>query len=96
VTPSLAVLGALAEFERDLIRVRTGEGRESAKARGVKLGRKPKSPSTRRAKRSAAATATANRSANRAQLQCLARHDFPARILNFVFERVKESTRPGK
>jgi DNA invertase Pin-like site-specific DNA recombinase len=34
--------GGLAEFERDLIRARTGEGRERAKARGVKLGRKPK------------------------------------------------------
>jgi len=32
----------LAEFERDLIRARTGEGRERAKARVVKLGRKPK------------------------------------------------------
>src|SRR6201996_3639086 len=32
----------LAEFERDLIRARTAEGRERAKARGVKLGRKPK------------------------------------------------------
>jgi DNA invertase Pin-like site-specific DNA recombinase len=32
----------LAEFETDLIRTRTGEGRERAKARGVKLGRKPK------------------------------------------------------
>jgi DNA invertase Pin-like site-specific DNA recombinase len=38
----LTVLGGLAEFERDLIRVRTGEGRERAKARGVKLGRPPK------------------------------------------------------
>jgi DNA invertase Pin-like site-specific DNA recombinase len=38
----LAVLGGLAEFERDLIRVRTGEGRARAKARGVKMGRKPK------------------------------------------------------
>jgi DNA invertase Pin-like site-specific DNA recombinase len=38
----LTVLGGLAEFERELIRVRTGEGRERAKARGVKLGRKPK------------------------------------------------------
>ena len=32
----------LAEFERELIRTRTGEGRERAKARGVILGRKPK------------------------------------------------------
>jgi DNA invertase Pin-like site-specific DNA recombinase len=38
----LTVLGGLAEFERDLIRTRTGEGRERAKARGVKLARKPK------------------------------------------------------
>ena len=38
----LAVLGGLAEFERDLIRTRTGEGRERAKARGVRLGRRPK------------------------------------------------------
>jgi DNA invertase Pin-like site-specific DNA recombinase len=35
----LTVLGGLAEFERDLIRTRTGEGRERAKARGVKMGR---------------------------------------------------------
>jgi DNA invertase Pin-like site-specific DNA recombinase len=37
----LAVLGGLAEFERDLIRDRTSEGRERAKARGVKMGRRP-------------------------------------------------------
>jgi DNA invertase Pin-like site-specific DNA recombinase len=38
----LTVLGGLAEFERELIRARTGEGRTRAVARGVKLGRKPK------------------------------------------------------
>jgi DNA invertase Pin-like site-specific DNA recombinase len=38
----LTVLGGLAEFERDLIRTRTGEGRARAVARGVKMGRKPK------------------------------------------------------
>ncbi len=38
----LTVLGGLAEFERDLIRARTGEGRARAIARGVKMGRKPK------------------------------------------------------
>ena len=37
----LTVLGGLAEFERDLIRIRTTEGRAGAKAQGVKLGRKP-------------------------------------------------------
>jgi len=36
----LTVLAGLAEFERELIRARTGEGRERARARGVKLGRK--------------------------------------------------------
>ena len=35
----LTVLGGLAEFERELIRARTSEGRERAKARGVKMGR---------------------------------------------------------
>lgn len=38
----LTVLGGLAEFERELIRVRTGEGRARAVARGVKMGRPPK------------------------------------------------------
>ncbi|MGO9772632.1 MAG: recombinase family protein [Roseiarcus sp.] len=38
----LTVLGGLAEFERELIRARTGEGRERAKARGQHMGRPPK------------------------------------------------------
>ena len=38
----LTVLGGLAEFERNLIRTRTGERRERGKTRHVKLGRKPK------------------------------------------------------
>ena len=37
----LTVLGGLAEFERDLIRARTSEGRERAKKRGVRMGRPP-------------------------------------------------------
>jgi DNA invertase Pin-like site-specific DNA recombinase len=37
----LTVLGGLAEFERELIRARTGEGRALAVANGVRLGRKP-------------------------------------------------------
>jgi DNA invertase Pin-like site-specific DNA recombinase len=36
----LTVLGGLAEFERDLIKARTTEGRERAKRAGVKMGRK--------------------------------------------------------
>ena len=35
----LTVLGGLAEFERELIRARTGEGRARATARGQRLGR---------------------------------------------------------
>ena len=35
----LTVLGGLAEFERELIMARTGEGRLRAKARGVRFGR---------------------------------------------------------
>src|ERR1700692_4562815 len=38
----LTVLGGLAEFERELIRARTGEGRVRAKTRGVHMGRPPK------------------------------------------------------
>jgi DNA invertase Pin-like site-specific DNA recombinase len=37
----LTVLGGLAEFERELIRARTDEGRKRAQARGVRFGRKP-------------------------------------------------------
>ena len=36
------MLAGIAEFERELIRERTGAGRERAKANGVKFGRKRK------------------------------------------------------
>ena len=38
----LAVLGGLADVERDLIRTRTAEGRSRAQKRGQRMGRKPK------------------------------------------------------
>jgi len=38
----LTDLGGLAEFERELIRTRTSEGRARAVARGVKMSRPPK------------------------------------------------------
>jgi DNA invertase Pin-like site-specific DNA recombinase len=45
----LTVLGGLAEFERELILARTGDGRARAKAKGVKFGRPPSlSPHQRR------------------------------------------------
>ena len=36
----LTILGGLAEFERELIKIRTSEGRVRAKARGVHMGRR--------------------------------------------------------
>jgi DNA invertase Pin-like site-specific DNA recombinase len=36
----MTVLGGLAEFERELIRARTGAGRDRARAAGIKFGRK--------------------------------------------------------
>jgi DNA invertase Pin-like site-specific DNA recombinase len=38
----IAVLGALAEFERSMILARTADGRGRAMDRGVRFGRKPK------------------------------------------------------
>ena len=43
------LLAAIAEFERELIRERTGEGRKRAMANGVKFGRKPKLSAYQRA-----------------------------------------------
>jgi DNA invertase Pin-like site-specific DNA recombinase len=57
----LTVLGGLAEFETDLIRTRTGEGRKRAKARGVKLGRQTEIDRTPEPKAIRPATKTASR-----------------------------------
>jgi DNA invertase Pin-like site-specific DNA recombinase len=38
----LTILGGLAEFERELIKARTADGRKRAMDRGVQFGRKPK------------------------------------------------------
>jgi DNA invertase Pin-like site-specific DNA recombinase len=43
------LLAAIAEFERELIRERTGAGRKRAMANGVKFGRKPKLSAFQRA-----------------------------------------------
>jgi DNA invertase Pin-like site-specific DNA recombinase len=68
----LTVLGGLAEFERELIRSRTSEGRERAKAKGVVMGRKP-APGSRRAPRSRRGLGR-----HRSQLQRQPQHDQPA------------------
>lgn len=38
---TVTIVGGVAEFERELIRARTGEGRARAKERGQSLGRRP-------------------------------------------------------
>jgi DNA invertase Pin-like site-specific DNA recombinase len=59
----IAVLGGLADVERDLIRTRTSEGRSRAKARGQHMGRPPKLNPTQQAearrRRAEGATLTA-------------------------------------
>ena len=47
----LTVLGGLAEFERDLIRARTGDGIRRAKAAGVHMGRPSKLTKQQRPRR---------------------------------------------
>ena len=59
----LTVLGGLAEFERELIRARTDEGRKRAQARGVRFGRKLKLTAHQRAE------ATARRDAGEALVE---------------------------
>jgi DNA invertase Pin-like site-specific DNA recombinase len=66
----LAVLGGLADVERDLIRTRTAEGRSRAKAQGKPMGRPPYSQpgATERGHQTPRAGRDAARI--RAQLQC--------------------------
>jgi DNA invertase Pin-like site-specific DNA recombinase len=45
----VTMLAAIAEFERELIRERTGEGRKRAMANGVRFGRPPKLSAFQRA-----------------------------------------------
>jgi DNA invertase Pin-like site-specific DNA recombinase len=45
----IAVLGGLADVERDLIRTRTAEGRSQAKRRGQHMGRPPRLTATQKA-----------------------------------------------
>jgi hypothetical protein len=88
----------LAEFERDLIRARTGEGRERAKARGVKMGRKPKLTPHQQAEQTEAHPSPASggdqaarcrrtNPGDRPQLQRPQQHDFTVNgmIVNLVY-----------
>jgi len=73
----LTVLGGLAEFERDLIRARTGEGRARAVARGVKMGRKPKLTPHQQKEGSSGATRAMKRLPRSAAATTSARRRFP-------------------
>ena len=57
----LAVLAALAEFERSMILARTSDGRARAKAKGVRFGRKPSLTPATSARRPSAGLPMANR-----------------------------------
>ena len=89
----LIVLGGLAEFERELIRARTGEGRERAKAKGVKMGRKPKL--TDHQKREAIKRRDKGEPMREIArtFQRLAQHDFEIAAVNFLLGRLKACTR---
>ena len=69
----LTVLGGLAEFERELIRARTSDGRVRAKARGVRFGRSqcPPTAGSHPAPRQWRSTGRSS-----ALLWCFAAHDF--------------------
>src|SRR6516225_11469099 len=66
----VTMLAGIAEFERELIRARTGEGRTRAKARGVRFGRQPA--------RAPAACCGRDADGYCAELQRLARDDWKA------------------
>ena len=70
----LTILGVLAEFERELIRVRTGDGRQRAKAAGVKFGRPLKLSEAQRHEALARLSA-GEQSCDCSHLRCASRHD---------------------
>lgn len=78
----LTVLGGLAEFEKDLIRARTSEGRERAKAprRQARSQAETDRPPEARGDPPARSPRRAG-TRNRPQLQCQSQHDFTARSL---------------
>jgi hypothetical protein len=92
----LTVLGGLAEFERDLIRAPTGEGRERAKARGVKMGRKPKlTPHQRAEAIKRRDTGEPMRDIGKS-LQRLAQRDLPAESVRCLGKHCPTRTRSSR
>jgi len=74
----LTVLGGLAEFERELIRARTGEGRARALARGQRMGRKTETDGGAAGRSPPATGAGRDARRTRAQLRRRQEHDFEA------------------
>jgi DNA invertase Pin-like site-specific DNA recombinase len=76
----LTVLGGLAEFERELIRARTGDGRARAKAKGVKFGR-PSALSADQRQEALQRLANGAAQVDVANLRCFAGHNFAAGVM---------------
>ena len=74
----LAVLGGLADVERDLIRTRTAEGRSRAKAQGKAMGRPPFPDTVTEERSHQAARVGRDARRTRPQLQCQQGYDFEA------------------
>jgi Resolvase, N terminal domain len=82
----IAVLGGLADVERDLIRTRTAEGRSRAQRRGQRMGRPSRLTDAQKAE--ARRRRGGRRDIERAcpKLRCQPRHDFSAcEAINRIF-----------
>jgi DNA invertase Pin-like site-specific DNA recombinase len=78
----IAVLGGLADVERDLIRTRTAEGRSRAKAKGQQMGRPP------------ALTPAQQKEASRRRAQGATLNEL-ARSYNVGISTIRRATRPA-
>jgi DNA invertase Pin-like site-specific DNA recombinase len=74
----IAVLGGLADVERDLIRTRTAEGCARAQKRGQPMGRRPRLTPEQQERGPAAACGRGYPQRTGEDLQCQASDDFPA------------------
>jgi DNA invertase Pin-like site-specific DNA recombinase len=83
----IAVLGGLADVERDLIRTRTAEGRSRAKKNGQHMGRPPKLTATQQAEARRLRAEGATLIETRPQLRRREKYDFAP--LDFVTTRTQ-------
>ena len=81
----IAVLGGLADVERDLIRTRTAEGRSRAKALGKHMGRPPALHTAAAERGPPEARGRGHAQGTGRHLQCRARDDFTADGLPITF-----------